>query len=88
VTPIRSPTPIFALASRLRTTALILDASHLSWSTGHACLLGTLHEEFDRGFVIGITDNQTGIGEYLYWIDDSSPDLEKLAEIIGLGAIR
>jgi hypothetical protein len=53
-----------------------------------AGFLGTLHEEFGRDFVIGIADNQTGIGEDLYSIDDSSPDLEKLAQIIGVGSIR
>ena len=53
-----------------------------------ARFLGTLHEEFGRDFVIGITDNQTGIGEDLYSIDDGSPDLEKLAEIIGTVSIR
>jgi hypothetical protein len=53
-----------------------------------ARFLGTLHEEFGRDFVIGITDNQTGIGEDLYSIDDSSPDAEKLAEIIGTSSIR
>jgi hypothetical protein len=53
-----------------------------------ARFLGTLHEEFGRDFLIGITDNQTGIGEDLYSIDDSSPDVEKLAEIIGTSSIR
>jgi hypothetical protein len=49
-----------------------------------ARFIGTLHEEFGRDFVIGIADNQTGIGEDVYPIGDSSPDLEKLAEISGL----
>jgi hypothetical protein len=53
-----------------------------------ACFLGNLHEEFGRDFVIGINDAQTGIAEDLYWIDDNSPDLEKLARIVGLGSIR
>jgi hypothetical protein len=53
-----------------------------------ARFLGTLHEEFGRDFVIGIADNETRVGEDLYSIDVSSPDLAKLAEIIGLGSIR
>src|SRR5262245_53078854 len=53
-----------------------------------ARFLGTLHEEFGRNFVIGIADNQTGIAEDLYGIVDSSPDLDKLAAIIGLSYIR
>jgi hypothetical protein len=35
-----------------------------------------------------IGDAQSGIAEDLYWIDDSSPDLEKLARIVGPGSIR
>jgi glutathione S-transferase len=31
---------LFALASGWKTTALILDASHLSWRTGRACFRG------------------------------------------------
>ena len=53
-----------------------------------ARFLGSLHGEFGVDFVIGIADAQTGIAEDLYWIDDSSPDLRKLARIIGLGSIR
>jgi hypothetical protein len=53
-----------------------------------ARFLGTLHEKFGRDFVIGIADNQTGISEDLYSIDDSSPDVEKLAEIIGTSSSR
>jgi hypothetical protein len=53
-----------------------------------ARFLGNLHAEFGCDFVIGIGDAQTGIAEDLYWIDDCSPDLEKLAKIVGLGSIR
>jgi hypothetical protein len=53
-----------------------------------ARLLSSLHGKFGVDFVIGIADDHTGIAEDLYWIDDSSPDLEKLARIIGLGSIR
>jgi hypothetical protein len=48
-----------------------------------ACFLGTLHGEFGRDFVIGISDNQTGVVEDLYDIADSSPDLEVLGRVIG-----
>ena len=51
-----------------------------------ARFFGNLHGEFGRDFVIGIGDAQTGIAEIC--IDDSSPDLEKLARIVGLGSIR
>jgi hypothetical protein len=53
-----------------------------------ARFLASLHGEFDVEFVIGIANAHTGIAEDLYWIDDSSPELEKLARIIGLGSIR
>jgi len=53
-----------------------------------ARFLGNLHAEFGCDFVIGIGDAQTGIAEDLYWIDDSSPDLEKLTRIVGLGSVR
>src|SRR5215831_20682525 len=49
-----------------------------------ARFFGNLHGEFGRDFVIGIGDAQTGIAEIC--IDDSSPDLEKLARIVGLGS--
>jgi hypothetical protein len=53
-----------------------------------ARLLGNLHEEFGRDFVIGIADAQTGIAEDLYWIADGSPDLKMLARVIGLHPIH
>ena len=53
-----------------------------------ARFLGSLRAEFGCDFVIGIGDAETGIAEDLYWIDDGSPDLEKLARIVGLGSIR
>jgi hypothetical protein len=53
-----------------------------------ARFLGSLHGEFGRDFVIGIGDVQTGIAEDLYCIADSSPDLEMLARVIGLGSIH
>jgi hypothetical protein len=53
-----------------------------------ACFLGNLHGEFGRDFVVGIGDAQTGIAEDLYSIADNSPDLDKLARIIGPGPIH
>jgi len=49
-----------------------------------ACFFGNLHGEFGRDFVVGISDAQIGIAEDLYCIADSSPDLEMLAQVIGL----
>jgi hypothetical protein len=53
-----------------------------------ARFLGNLHEEFGRAFVIGVGDAQTGIAEDLFCVADSSPDLEMLARVIGLGPIH
>ena len=53
-----------------------------------ARILGNLHEEFRRDFVIGVGDAQTGMAEDLYWIADASPDLKMLAQVIGLRPIH
>ena len=50
-----------------------------------ARFFGTLHGEFGRDFVVGVSDAQTGIAEDLYCIAGSSPDLKMLARVIGLG---
>ena len=50
-----------------------------------ARFFGTLHGEFGRDFVVGVSDAQTGIAEDLYCIAGSSPDLKMLAWVIGLG---
>jgi hypothetical protein len=49
-----------------------------------ALLMSQLHGEFDRTFVMGIGDNNTGFSEDLYFIDSKRPDLQQLRAIIGV----
>jgi len=53
-----------------------------------AALLGVLHEETKRCFVIGIADKTTGVTEDLFDVQSASPDLDRLRQIIGVGDIE
>ncbi|MFV8510606.1 hypothetical protein ACNRBV_04035 [Ralstonia pseudosolanacearum] len=48
---------------------------------------GRLHALFSRDFVIGVSDNVTGIVEDLYFVESDVPDLGKLREVIGTGDV-
>jgi hypothetical protein len=50
-----------------------------------ARLLGRLHAEFGRDFIIGIADTNTGIAEDLFGVSTGSPNLNELRAIIGVG---
>ena len=49
-----------------------------------ARFLGRLHAEFDRTFIIGIADTNTGITQDLFDTSTPSPDLSQLKAIIGV----
>jgi hypothetical protein len=53
-----------------------------------ARFFGNLRGGFGLDFVVGISDAQTGIAEDLYCIADGSPDLKKLARVIGLRPVH
>lgn len=53
-----------------------------------AQFLGLLHREFNRDFIIGIADTQTGALDDLFDVSTDSPDLGKLRAIIGVGAVE
>ena len=49
-----------------------------------AIFLGSLHSDFQRGFVIGIADTRTGVSEDLFDISSDQPDLQCLRAILGV----
>jgi hypothetical protein len=53
-----------------------------------AQFLGALHRELGRDFVIGISDAETGITEDLFYVSTTSPNVEKLRLVLGLGEFR
>lgn len=46
--------------------------------------LAKLHSAFDREFVIGITDNVTGVTDDLFFVESDAPDLDRLRSAIGV----
>jgi hypothetical protein len=46
--------------------------------------LGDLHSRTGIKFVIGISDNERGYSEDLFWINSRAPNLGKLRQIIGV----
>lgn len=46
--------------------------------------LSDLHSTTGNTFVIGISDNEGGYSEDLFWIDSGSPDFVKLRQIVGV----
>ncbi|MEF9416631.1 hypothetical protein ABXT21_19695 [Ralstonia sp. SM1864_UCD524_TZ4] len=52
-----------------------------------ARFMGRLHALFGRDFVIGVSDNVTGMVEDLYFVESDVPDLGKLRDAIGTGDV-
>ena len=50
--------------------------------------LATLTSEFEREFVIGVADTQTGINEDLHFVESTDAGLDRLRAIIGVGPIE
>ncbi|MBN6207502.1 hypothetical protein JYK21_13595 [Ralstonia pickettii] len=50
-----------------------------------ARFMGRLHALFRRDFVIGVSDNVTGMAEDLYFVESDVPDLSKLRDVVGTG---
>ena len=53
-----------------------------------AAFVGTLRREFNRDFVIGMVDTQTGITDDLFDVSTDSPNLASLRALIGVGQIE
>jgi hypothetical protein len=49
-----------------------------------ASFLAGLHSITGRDFVIGIGDNECGMSEDLFFVDDAAPDLSLLRQIVGV----
>lgn len=55
------------------------DVEHL------ALRLGELASETEREFVLGLHDNQSGLGEDVFWISGPGLDISQLRAILGAG---
>ena len=66
------------------------EAEHPGWFRDIeliARFTGRLHAIFGRDFVLGISDNMTGISEDLYFVETDVPDVSKLRNVIGVGNV-
>jgi hypothetical protein len=53
-----------------------------------AQLVGTLHRECGRDFIIGIADTETGISDDLFTVSTDSPDMGRLRAIMGVADVQ
>ena len=52
-----------------------------------AQLLGQLHAQTGRDFIIGIGDSERGISEDLFFVDSAEPDVSVLRQVVGVGDV-